>query len=396
VAILPFRIPEQVRGIVYVERSVGNDAGPYRSAEIALLAMLTNVVAIAAVESERVSVLKKGEKPGDRPAALAKVITCNPDMLRILKLIERVAETPARVLLLGETGTGKGLIASAVHELSPRAQEPFVQLNCAAMPEPLLESELFGHVQGAFTGAVRDKVGLFEEAGSGTIFLDEIDKMSPAMQAKLLHVLDRQEVRKVGDNKWRHIRCRVVCAANVDMQELIRKGDFLEDLYYRLNELSVVVPPLRDRPDDVLLLARYFIEKASARMDRHPRGLTPEVERIFVSYGWPGNVRELEKTIERMVVLAVDEAPLGLELLPEPLVRPATEGFKSGTTLREEVKRLEARLIGQALRDNSWNKLRTARSLRLSYPALLKKIREYNLDRRKQSQSPAKSKSVYI
>jgi transcriptional regulator with PAS, ATPase and Fis domain len=208
-------------------------------------------------------------------------------------------------------------------------------------------------------------------------------------------VLDRQEVRKVGDTKWRKIHSRVICAANVDMRELIRKGEFLEDLYYRLNEFSVVVPPLRERPDDILLLARHFIEESSSRMGRQPGGLTPDVERIFVSHEWPGNVRELQKTIERMMVLATDDAPLGLDLLPEALVKPA-QGFKSGTTLREEIRRLEARLIGQALRENGWNKLRTARSLRLSYPALLKKIREYNLDRRKNGQPAAKSKNVYI
>jgi transcriptional regulator with PAS, ATPase and Fis domain len=309
-------------------------------------------------------------------------------MLRILTLLERVAATPARVLLLGETGTGKGLLATALHQLSPRAGEPFLQINCAALPEPLLESELFGHVQGAFTGAVREKLGLFEEAGAGTIFLDEIDKMSPPMQAKLLHVLDRQEVRLVGDTKWRQIRCRVISAANVDLRELIRKGDFLEDLYYRVNEFSVVVPPLRERPEDILLLAGHFIEKSAGRMGRHPRGLDPEVERVLLSYDWPGNVRELEKTVERMVVLAVDDAPLGLDLLPEPLVHPF-EVLKAGTTLREEIRRLEARLIGQALRENGWNKLRTARTLKLSYPALLKKIREYDLDRRKNAPGSA-------
>ncbi len=388
VAIVPFHIPEQVHGIVYVERAPGNHAGPYRAADIALLAMLTHVVAIAAVESERARRLAEGIPPAGQSPALAGIVTSSTEMQRILRLLERVAGTPARVLLLGETGTGKGLLASALHQLSPRVDEPFLQINCAALPEPLLESELFGHVQGAFTGAVRGKVGLFEEAGAGTIFLDEIDKMSTAMQAKLLHVLDRHEVRLVGDTKWRRISCRVVSAANVDLRGLIEKGDFLEDLYYRLNEFSVTVPPLRERPEDILLLARHFIEKSASRMGRHPRGLDPDVERIFLGYDWPGNVRELEKTVERMVVLAVDDAPLGPDLLPEPFVRPVG-ALKSGTTLREEIRRLEARLIGQALREHGWNKLRTARALHLSYPALLKKIRDYDLDRRRNVPSTA-------
>jgi len=324
-------------------------------------------------------------------------VTGNADMERILKLIERVADTPARVLLLGETGTGKGLIASALHRLSPRAQDPFLQVNCAALPEPLLESELFGHVHGAFTGAIRDKLGLFEEAGAGTIFLDEIDKMSAAMQAKLLHVLDRQEVRRVGDTKWRQIQCRVVSAANVEMQEKIRQGDFLEDLYYRLNEFSVTVPPLRERPEDILILARHFLTRSASRMGRRPAGLDPEVERVLAIHAWPGNVRELEKTIERMVVLAIDDEPLGLDLLPESFrERPGANGSSQGMTLREQVRRLEARLIGQALQESHWNKLRAARALHLSYPALLKKIREYELDRRRgQPRNGNSRKDVY-
>jgi len=396
VAILPFRITGQAEGMVYVERAPGNNAGPYRAAEIALLAMLTNVVAIAAVESERLRILSEGVPASEVHPALAPVVTRSQEMLRILKLVERVAATPARVLLLGETGTGKGLLARAVHQLSPRAAEPFLQVNCAALPEPLLESELFGHVQGAFTGAVREKLGLFEETGAGTIFLDEVDKMSAAMQAKLLHVLDRQEVRMVGDTKWRIIRCRVISASNVDLRESIRRGDFLEDLYYRLNEFSVIVPPLRERPEDILLLAGHFIEKSAGRMGRHPRGLDPEVERALIAYDWPGNVRELEKSIERMVVLGEDDVPLGSDLLPEPLLPAGGEGLKPGTTLREEVRRLEARLIGQALRENGWNKLRTARSLHLSYPALLKKVREYKLDRRvSPGSSSPKRKNIY-
>jgi transcriptional regulator with PAS, ATPase and Fis domain len=212
------------------------------------------------------------------------------------------------------------------------------------------------------------------------------------MQAKLLHVLDRNEVRMVGDTKWRSIHCRVISAANVDLKESIRSSSFLEDLYYRLNEFSVTIPPLRERPEDIPLLAAHFIERAAERMSRHPRGLEPEVERAFLSYDWPGNVRELEKTIERMVVLAEDGEMLGADLLPEPLL-PAAPGLREGVTLRDEVRRLEARLIGQALREHSWNKLRAAKALHLSYPALLKKVREYNLDRRRALPRPS-SKQV--
>jgi transcriptional regulator with PAS, ATPase and Fis domain len=385
---MPFRISDQVEGIVVMVRTATNQSGRYRSAELARLAMLTNVVAIAAVESQRARALSDATQREDLPEPLTAIITRNDDMLHMLHLVERVAQTPARVLIDGETGTGKGLLAHAIHRVSARADRPCVQVNCAALPEPLLESELFGHVQGAFTGAVRNKTGLFEEAGEGTIFLDEVDKTSITMQGKLLHVLDRLEVRPVGDTKWRKIRCRVICATNVDLRQRIRDGEFLEDLFYRLNEFSVTVPPLRDRPDDIMLLARYFLEQASVRMGKRPRGFEPDLEQALIAHDWPGNVRELEKTIERLVVLSENDVPLSLDLLPSGAIR-RDRGARRGTTLREEIKRLEARMIRDALKEHDWNKLRTSKSLKISYPSLLKKIREYGLDRRNRGRSRA-------
>jgi DNA-binding NtrC family response regulator/tetratricopeptide (TPR) repeat protein len=389
ISVLPFRITDQIEGLVYMERQRDNQAGPYRSAELALLAVLTNVVAIAAVESERARSLSHATQRSDLPEALASILTRNEEMLHILRLVERVASTPARVMIEGETGTGKGLLARAIHEVSPRAEHPFVQVNCAALPEPLLESELFGHVQGAFTGAVRNKTGLFEETGEGTIFLDEVDKTSITMQGKLLHVLDRQEVRPVGDTKWRTIRCRVICATNVQLRDRIRDGEFLEDLFYRLNEFAVTMPPLRDRPDDIMLLARHFLEASSARMGKRPRGFEPDLEHVLIAHDWPGNVRELEKIIERLVVLSENDVPLSLGSLPENALGGPNRGIRQGATLREEIKRLEARMIGDSLREHGWNKLRTSKSLKISYPSLLKKIREYGLDRR----APARGKT---
>ncbi len=382
VAIVPFRIAAEVEGYVYTDR--GEEGGAFQSADLAALAMLTNVVAIAAIESERLRVARTKQARPELAAGLQDILTGNDSMIHVLKLVERVADTPARVLIEGETGTGKGLLARAIHRTSPRADEPFVQVNCAALPEPLLESELFGHVQGAFTGAVKAKRGLFETAGEGTIFLDEVDKTSITLQGKLLHVLDRQEVRPVGDTAWRQVSCRVVAATNVSLFEKIEKGEFLEDLYYRLNEFSLTVPPLRERPDDIMLLARHFMALASERMGKFPSGIDPELEERLVERPWPGNVRELEKTIERLVVLSEDGRPLTVDLLPTPPKRSArrVQDELGVPTLKAAVQQLEARMIGDTLRGHGYNKLRTSKTLKISYPTLLKKIREYDLDRK--------------
>jgi transcriptional regulator with PAS, ATPase and Fis domain len=260
-----------------------------------------------------------------------------------------------------------------------------VQVNCAALPEHLLESELFGYVQGAFTGATRDKAGLFEEAEGGTIFLDEIEKVPEAVQAKLLHVLDRSEIRPVGATRPRRVDARVICATGVDLRERIREGRFLEDLYYRLNDITVRVPALRERREDIPLLAQHFLAHYTRQMDKPLGGFSPQVMQLFLEHPWPGNVRELEKTVKRMVVLADDGDTLGAELLPPDLQEavPAAPAKNGARTLRSNIHDLERRMIGQALERTRWNKARAARELGLSYPTLLSKIRTLKIERRK-------------
>jgi len=315
------------------------------------------------------------------------------EIAAILQLVRKVGDSNATILFMGETGTGKGLFAQVVHESSVRRDRPFVQVNCAALPEPLLESELFGYVQGAFTGANRDKTGLFEEAEGGTLFLDEIEKIPEAVQAKLLHVLDRGEIRPVGATRVRRVDARVICATSTDLRERIRAGRFLEDLYYRLNDITVRVPALRERREDVPMLAQHFLAVYSRQMDKHVGGFAPEVLRVFMEHEWRGNVRELEKTVKRMLVLADDGATLGLDLLPLEMREPGTPGGQAALpaaaapapgraprSLRSSISDLERQLIAEALRRHRGNKAKVARELGLSYPTLLSRIRAFRLE----------------
>jgi transcriptional regulator with PAS, ATPase and Fis domain len=309
-------------------------------------------------------------------------------MQSVLKLLGKVGDSPATVLFMGETGTGKGLLAQVVHEISNRRDKPFVQVNCAAIPEQLLESELFGHLEGSFTGAVRDKIGLFEEANGGTIFLDEIDKVPETVQAKLLHVLDRSEIRPVGATRNRTVSARVICATGCDLRSRIREGRFLEDLYYRLNDITVKVPALRDRREDVPLLAQHFLSMYSRQMEKNVGGFAPDVMALFLEHEWRGNVRELEKAVKRMVVLADEGESLTRDLLPAEMLEGRTgrnghhEGANGqGLTLRGNVSELELRMISAALERNDWNKAGAARELGLSYPTLLSKIRLHKIER---------------
>jgi transcriptional regulator with PAS, ATPase and Fis domain len=254
-------------------------------------------------------------------------------------------------------------------------------VNCAAIPEQLLESELFGHVQGAFTGATRDKAGLFEEAQGGTIFLDEIEKVPESVQAKLLHVLDRGEIRPVGATRSRQVDARVICATGCDLRDRIQEGRFLEDLFYRLNDITIRVPALRERREDIPILAQHFFATYSRQMDKSLKGFTPEVLRVLLAYEWRGNVRELEKTVKRMVVLADEGDTLGASLLPPEMRQSASPSRAPSRVLKNNVAQLERQMISEALERNRWNKARTARDLGLSYPTLLAKIRQFKLDR---------------
>jgi transcriptional regulator with GAF, ATPase, and Fis domain/tetratricopeptide (TPR) repeat protein len=390
---VPLNFPSQSVGLVFVDRLNDNLLGAFKQRDLNMLAVLANSAAVAIVEAQRSLLLAENQQLRDqlRPTpGSGRVVSQSREIASILQLVRKVGDSNATILFMGETGTGKGLFAQVVHESSARRDRPFVQVNCAALPEPLLESELFGYVQGAFTGANRDKPGLFEEAEGGTLFLDEIEKIPEAVQAKLLHVLDRGEIRPVGATRVRKVNARVICATGADLRERIRAGRFLEDLYYRLNDITVRVPSLRERRDDIPMLAQHFLALYSRQMDKTVGGFAPEVLRTFLEHEWRGNVRELEKTVKRMVVLADDGDTLGLDLLPAEMreqIGPATVALAAGQaaargsrTLRSSISELERQVITEALRRNRFNKAKVARELGLSYPTLLGRIRAYGLE----------------
>ncbi len=305
------------------------------------------------------------------------IIGTSKPMQAIYRLIEKVAPTDSTVLITGESGTGKELVARALHYNSPRRERPFCAVNCGALPETLLESELFGHVRGAFTGAHADKDGLFESANKGTILLDEIGTMSPAMQMKLLRVLQEREVKRVGSNEVKHIDVRVLAATNENLAECVKKGQFREDLYYRLSVIPLDVAPLRERREDVPLLVRYFLEK---RYDRFGVEVSIDDEAMYLleNYDWPGNVRELENVIERAATLS-ETTRITLIDLPERLLEGHDLSLVHDRTLKSITRDTQRRHIARMLRETEGDKKQAAKLLEISVPSLYRKIDELHL-----------------
>lgn len=306
---------------------------------------------------------------------LGNIIGRSPRMLNLYQMIESVAAVPATVLITGESGTGKELVARAIHQLSPRADKPFVSINCGAFTETLLESELFGYVKGAFTGAAANRKGLFEAAHKGTIFLDEIGEMSPAMQVKLLRVLQERKVRPVGAHEEIAIDARVIAATNRNLQAMSREGTFREDLYYRVSVIPIELPSLRERTEDIPLLVDHFITKFCQQMGRNVT-VSEKASRLLEKYTWPGNVRELEHTIERAVALE-RSAEIQAERLPEAVLQysPAkTDGAldfpSNGLNLVEKLDHLEKTYLLEGLRRTNGNQTRAAELLHLSVRSL--------------------------
>ena len=298
-------------------------------------------------------------------------------MLELVDLARRVAKVDASILITGESGSGKERIARLVHEESTRAAGPFVAVNCGAIAETLLESELFGHARGAFTGAVQDRPGLFEAANRGTLLLDEIGDVSPGMQVKLLRVLQEREIRRVGENRIRPIDVRIVAATNRDLSLGVADGVFRQDLYYRLKVVELRVPPLRERREDILPLARILLSGAATRLGRRIDGLAPEAADLLLRYDWPGNVRELENTIERAVALARGTR-IGEEDLPEEIRQCASLPLASPGSVRP-LADLEKDYILAALKHNDGNQTRTAAQLRIGSATLYRKLKSYGL-----------------
>jgi len=302
-------------------------------------------------------------------------------MLRIYDMIDSVADTKATVLISGESGTGKSLIARAIHRRSPRRDKPFVEVACGALPETLLESELFGHVAGAFTGAVGEKMGRFMQADQGTIFLDEIGTASPGMQVKLLRVLQDFEFEQVGGTKTFRVDSRVILATNEDLAAAVSEGRFRQDLFYRVNVINVELPPLRDRLSDIPLLAQHFLEEVCAETGRRVRAFSDDAMAALQAYRWPGNVRELQNVIERAVLLGKSDV-IGLDNLPRNLVAAAPACLDaSGTrTLKEALAGPERQIILGALEANNWNRHVTAEVLGINRTTLYKKMKRLGLE----------------
>jgi two-component system response regulator AtoC len=323
---------------------------------------------------------------GDRLSRELKLLV-SPQMREIQGVVEQAARADVTVLICGETGVGKELVARSIHVHSPRRREPFVKVNCAAVPRELLESELFGHERGAFTGAHQRKPGRFELADRGTIFLDEIGELHPALQAKLLHVLQDGEFSRVGGQNNLTVDVRVICATNRDLAREVAGGRFREDLFYRLNVINILVPPLRDRREEIPGLVGYFVQRYSRLFNFPEPEITEESMAALIQYGWPGNIRELENFVKRMIVL--QDLTLARSLLTVPTISTsvpegaepfaATKGLSLKEISRRAVLEAERQVIRRALEQCRWNRVKTAKMLKISYRALLYKIKDMGL-----------------
>jgi sigma-54 dependent transcriptional regulator, flagellar regulatory protein len=308
-------------------------------------------------------------------------------MRELFQLVERVADSDSTVLLNGETGTGKGMIAKAIHQNSYRRDKPFVAINCGAIPENLLESELFGHVKGAFTGATSAKSGKFEVADGGTVFLDEIGDMSPDLQVKVLKVLEEREFEPVGGCKSIKVDVRIIAATHRDLEEEVQKGNFREDLFYRLYVIPIQLPALRERPNDIPLLSNYFIQKLNREKGTRVEGIGPAAMDLLIRHAWPGNVRELANLVERMVVLKgrgqiqpTDlPAKLKTDLAPTTVIAETPELSPEGICLTTAVSEFEKSLIYQSLEKSDWIKNKAAKLLHVKRTTLVEKIKRYDL-----------------
>jgi two-component system response regulator AtoC len=317
-----------------------------------------------------------------RESKFDEILAKSAPMMEIFKTISKIADYKTTVLISGESGVGKELVARAIHRRSSRRDKPFVAINCGAIPENLLESELFGHKKGAFTDATSDRRGLFEEAHGGTLLLDEIGELPLALQVKLLRVLQEETIRRLGEVKDVKVDVRIVAATHRDLQAEVKAGRFREDLFYRLNVLPIAIPPLRDRKEDITLLVDHFIARNNARLGTSIRGLDAEARKALVDYAWPGNVRELENTIERAMVLAEGDQ-LHVQDLPERVREardPVQMQLASGElSIKKTTRIIEEVLIRRALQKTKGNRTRAAEVLEISHRALLYKLKDYKI-----------------
>lgn len=382
-------VPMHSRGrvigcIEVINKAQGN---PFQDKDLVQLSIFANLVGLAIENARSFSLIQQENQTlrrelGDRRIQPKPIIAESQKMREVVELVERVAPTDSTVLIRGESGTGKEIVAQTIHALSPRSRGPFVAINCGGIPENLLESELFGHEKGAFTGATSRRIGRFELAKGGTLFLDEIGDMPHPLQIKLLRVLQSRQFERLGGNEVLHADVRIIAATNQDLEQLLKEGRFREDLYYRLNVISMFLPPLRERREDILPLARYFSKQASAKLHRPPIDFHEDAEQLLLAHDWPGNIRELENAVEHAVVLArtpeiraVDlpfnvQGVLGRETVlntyPDPL---------------EEAQRLFRKdHIRRILNRHKGNRTHAADALKIQRTYLSRLIKELNLE----------------
>ena len=317
-----------------------------------------------------------------RHAGLDDIVGRHPDMQKLFRMIAQVANTTSTVLVSGESGTGKELVARAIHRMGPRRDKPFVAINPAAISDTLIESELFGHEKGAFTGAYQRKPGRFELAQGGTLFLDEIASLKPEMQAKLLRVLQEREIERVGGTRTIRLDVRIIAATNVDLRQAVEREAFRADLYYRLNVVPITVPPLRDRRGDVPLLVEHFVERYSRELGKRNAGVTPEAVAALQEYPWPGNVRELQNVIERSVAL-LEGGPIGLNDLPTDLLLPDLRGRvkqAENLPLKTATDEFERQIVMRVLERVQWNRSEASRILGIHRNSLQMKLKRWGVD----------------
>jgi Nif-specific regulatory protein len=383
---VPVKVGPQVLGALSVDRLFTDEVSLME--DVRLLSIIATMVGQAVrihqmMKEERERMLEEvGALSPEPHSPYEELVGTSRKMQEVFTAIKQVAASDATVLLRGESGTGKELVARAIHYNSPRAKGPFVRVSCAALPESLIESELFGHERGAFTGAVALKKGRFELANGGTIFLDEIGDLSPAVQVKLLRVLQEREFERLGSTRTIHVDVRIIAATNQDLEAAIRGGGFREDLYYRLNVFPIYIPALRERKTDILLLAEHFLQKYSRLYNKNIRRISTPAIDMLMAYHWPGNVRELENWIERAVIVCDGEVLYSYHF-PATLQTAETTGTHMKTPLKTAVAQFERELIIDALKSTRGNRSKAARLLHTTERILNYKVKKYGIDPKK-------------
>ena len=374
----PMRIKDECIGVIELLNKKGNTC--FTQDDLEWLEIFANQAALAVRNTqnlEKAAVeINQLQKELSRNKGYHTLVAKSPAILEKLEIIQRVAQTDSSVLILGESGVGKELFAERIHFLSPRSAAPFVRINCAALPEGILESELFGHVKGAFTSAIQDRQGRFELADGGTVFLDEIGDMPLTLQSKLLRVIQQKTFEKVGSDVTQTVDIRILAATNRDIGAMVEKGEFRSDLYYRINVLPIYIPPLRQRPEDILELAEFFLKKYQAETKKQFKGFSGEAMEFMLSYAWPGNVRELENCIERACVIGkgtiIQKDDFAMRTAAETTV-PEGEG---GRNLKNAVNTFKVHYIQKVLEENNWNQTETAKALDIQRTYLSRLIKE--------------------